>query len=48
MQQSLVLLAIVLVFQITAHWIIRSEERWCIKQFGAEYIQYMEKVRRYI
>ncbi len=46
--QSLVLLGFVLVFQITAHWIILSEERWCINKFGEEYIQYMKKVRRYI
>lgn len=45
--QSLRLLGFVLVFQITAHWIIRSEERWCIEQFGEEYLQYMKKVRRY-
>ncbi len=46
--QSLILFAILLVFQISAHWIIRSEERWCIEQFGEEYINYMNKVRRYI
>lgn len=45
--QSPVLLVFVLVFQITAHWIIRSEERWCIQRFGDEYLQYMERVRRY-
>jgi protein-S-isoprenylcysteine O-methyltransferase Ste14 len=46
--QSLILLAILLVFQISAHWIILSEERWCINKFGEEYINYMNKVRRYI
>ncbi|WP_313162891.1 methyltransferase [Sedimentibacter sp.] len=46
--QSLILLIILLVFQISAHWIILSEERWCIKKFGEEYINYMNKVRRYI
>ena len=46
--QSMVLLGFVLVFQIMAHWIILSEERWCINKFGKEYIQYMKKVRRYI
>lgn len=46
--QSLILLAILLVFQISAHWIIQSEERWCVKKFGEEYINYMNKVRRYI
>jgi protein-S-isoprenylcysteine O-methyltransferase Ste14 len=37
-----------LVFQISSHWIILSEERWCVKQFGDEYIDYMKRVRRYI
>lgn len=46
--QSMILLAILLVFQISAHWIIKSEERWCIQKFGEEYINYMNKVRRYI
>lgn len=46
--QSLILLAILLVFQISAHWIIKSDERWCIQKFGEEYINYMNKVRRYI
>lgn len=46
--QSLILLGIVLVFQISSHWIILSEERWCLRQFGDEYKQYKDKVRRYI
>lgn len=46
--QSLQLLAILMVFQISAHGIILSEERWCIKKFGEEYKNYMNKVRRYI
>ncbi|MPW27361.1 phospholipid methyltransferase [Alkalibaculum sp. M08DMB] len=45
---SLILLALLVVFQISAHWIILSEERWCIEEFGEEYIKYMIKVRRYI
>ena len=46
--QSLILLTLLIVFQISAHWIILSEERWCVKKFGEEYINYMNKVRRYI
>ena len=45
---SWILLALLIGFQISVHWIILSEERWCIKEFGAEYIKYMDKVRRYI
>ncbi|KAF5050159.1 methyltransferase family protein [Sedimentibacter saalensis] len=46
--KSLILFSIVIVFQISAHWIILSEERWCVKKFGKEYINYMTNVRRYI
>jgi len=46
--QSLVLCGIVVIFQITSHWIILFEERWCIEKFGKEYKQYMKRVRRYI
>lgn len=44
---SLILFGLLIIFQISAHWIILSEERWCIKKFGAEYIKYMNGVRRY-
>ena len=46
--QSCLLCGFVLLFQITSHWIILSEERWCIETFGETYRQYMKKVRRYI
>lgn len=46
--QSFLLLLIVMIFQISAHWIILSEERWCVQQFQERYIEYMKEVRRYI
>lgn len=46
--QSLVLAAVVVVFQVSAHWIILAEERWCLENFGAEYRRYMGEVRRYL
>lgn len=46
--QSFSLFVIVIIFQISAHWIILSEERWCIQKFHERYIQYMKEVRRYI
>jgi protein-S-isoprenylcysteine O-methyltransferase Ste14 len=46
--QSLVLLVLLLVFQVTNHWLILAEERWCVAEFGEVYIQYMKKVRRYL
>ena len=45
--RSMLLLGLVLCFQVSAHWIIRAEERWCIGRFGTAYLQYMEQVRRY-
>lgn len=45
---SWALFAALVIFQIASHWIILSEERWCIEIFGEEYLSYMEKVRRYI
>lgn len=46
--RSFILLVLLIVFQVSAHWIILSEERWCVKKFGEAYLNYMEKVRRYI
>lgn len=46
--QSLILFGLVCVFQISAHWIILAEERWCLEEFGVVYKQYMKRVRRYI
>jgi protein-S-isoprenylcysteine O-methyltransferase Ste14 len=45
---SWTLFTLLVIFQISSHWIILSEERWCIKSFGEEYMSYMNKVRRYI
>lgn len=45
---SLLLAVFVLIFQITSHWIIRAEERWCIENFGETYTSYMNRVRRYL
>jgi protein-S-isoprenylcysteine O-methyltransferase Ste14 len=45
---SWTLFTLLIIFQISSHWIILSEERWCIKKFGEKYMKYMNKVRRYI
>jgi protein-S-isoprenylcysteine O-methyltransferase Ste14 len=45
---SWILFGLLIIFQVSAHSIILSEERWCTKKFGAEYIKYMTRVRRYI
>lgn len=48
LSRSLLLLLLVLVFQVSSHWIILSEERWCVQKFGQEYVRYMERVGRYV
>lgn len=45
---SVLLFAALIIFQISAHWIILSEERWCIEKFGSDYVSYMNRVRRYL
>lgn len=45
--RSLLLFGFVLLFQISSHWIILSEERWCSLEFGEAYRQYQKRVRRY-
>lgn len=45
--KSIILFCMVIVFQMSSHWIILSEERWCIERIGADYKKYMKKVRRY-
>ena len=45
---SWLLLIVLVIFQISVHFLIISEERWCKKQFGETYIDYLGKVRRYI
>ena len=46
--RSLPLLLCLAVFQLTAHVLIRAEERWCLRTFGAAYTRYMGRVRRYL
>ncbi|WP_059004595.1 methyltransferase family protein [Bittarella massiliensis (ex Durand et al. 2017)] len=46
--RSPLLLGLTAVFQVSAHWIIRAEERWCDQRFGEAYAQYARRVRRYL
>lgn len=45
--RSILFILAVLLFQICAHWIILSEERWCLSRFNEDYVEYMRHVRRY-
>lgn len=47
LSKSLILLIMIIMFQVSSHWIILAEERWCISSFGEMYMQYMKKVKRY-
>lgn len=44
---SVLFILAVILFQICTHWIILSEERWCLSKFKADYAEYMQHVRRY-
>ncbi len=46
--QSVLLLLFLAAFQLSAHWIILAEERWCLEKFGPEYRLYCARVRRYL
>lgn len=43
MAQSFILLKAVLVFQVSAHWIILSEERCCAENFGEAYEEHRRR-----
>jgi len=45
---SWLLFIVLVIFQVSVHFLIISEERWCKTQFGQPYIDYFGKVRRYI
>ncbi len=48
LMHSIILFIAVFIFQLSAHWIILSEERWCRSKFGSQYTHYMKRVRRYL
>ena len=42
---SWALFAALCLFQFSTHFMILAEERWCLKEFGEEYRNYMGRVR---
>lgn len=40
-------LVIAVVYQVAVHWLILSEERWCLEKFGEGYKDYLKNVPRY-
>lgn len=45
---SILYFSLLLIFQISVHFIILSEERWCLEEYGRNYRKYLQKVRRYV
>lgn len=45
---SWLLFGVLVLHQISVHFLILSEERWCSKQFGGKYQAYRASVRRYL
>lgn len=39
---------ILLIFQVSVHFMILAEERWCRETFGEPFLNYLHKVRRYL
>jgi protein-S-isoprenylcysteine O-methyltransferase Ste14 len=48
MTRSWLQLGVLLVFQVSVHFMILAEERWCTKTFGEQYSDYQRQVRRYL
>jgi len=46
--ESFIVLILLLIYQISSHFVIKAEELWCIKSFNNHYLDYMKKVRRYL
>lgn len=46
--RSWLLLAVLLIFQVSVHFMILAEERWCREKFGLLFAEYVNKVRRYL
>jgi hypothetical protein len=40
-------LVITAIYQMSVHWLILSEERWCQDKYGRAFIDYRLQVRRY-
>lgn len=40
-------LVLAAIYQVAVHWLILSEERWCLENFGEAYRNYLDKVPRY-
>ena len=40
-------LVLTIIYQVAVHWLILSEERWCLARYGETYKDYQDKTPRY-
>ncbi len=48
LSHSWIMAGIAAALQISGHWVILAEERWCLTRFGDAYARYMQEVPRYL
>ena len=48
MTRSWLLTGVLALFQVSVHFMILAEERWCRGKFGEPFDEYIRKVRRYV
>lgn len=48
LSRAWIMAGIAVALQISGHWVILAEERWCLARFGDAYARYMQKVPRYL
>ena len=48
LSHSWILAGIAAALQISGHWVILAEERWCLTRFGDAYARYMQEVPCYL
>ena len=45
---SVEMICLLLALQVSGHWVVLAEERWCLQRFGEAYRRYQARVRRYL
>lgn len=48
MSSSILYSLFVILFMVASHFIIQSEERWCLETYGQKYVEYCQSVPRYL
>jgi protein-S-isoprenylcysteine O-methyltransferase Ste14 len=45
---SILFIILIQIYQIAVHFLVLSEERWCLNKFGSTYMDYLNTVPRYL